>query len=88
MKEMYPRNQRSMQVSITVAVAPWARLDVSVQALGRLPVHHQTHVRLVNPHAEGGGGAHHACLVAHELLLRQPALLSRHPRVVILGLHP
>ena len=70
-----------------LAVAPGAAdlLVVGVDRVRRPGVEDEAHVRLVDPHAEGGGRDDHLDLVGHEAVLELAAVLRRQPRVVGLG---
>ena len=56
---------------------PGRLLDVVLQGAGDVQVHHQAHVLLVHPHAEGVGGADDAQLAGDEGVL--DAALLRGP---------
>ena len=51
-------------------------------------VHHQSHIRLVNPHTERHRRRHHAQLPTHESRVHALPLLLRTARVVVVGLQP
>ena len=71
-----------------VAPRPPGFLIVALDALGQIVMHHQPHIRLVDPHPESDGRRHDRRPVADEPILHPPPLRRLQPRMVRLRPQP
>ena len=67
---------------LAVAARAAGFLVVGLEVARHLVVHDEAHVGLVDAHAEGVGGDHHAAVAAHERVLAGVALQRRHAAVI------
>ena len=66
-----------------VAAGTSGFLEIGFQGIGRIEVHHQSHIGFVDAHAEGIGGHHHAGAVLLPSFLPRTLVGGGQPRVVV-----
>ena len=57
-------------------------LVIGLERGRQVGVENKAHIRLVDPHAKGNGGADDDTLLGHEQVLRLGAILRLHPSVI------
>ena len=71
-----------------VAPSPADLLIIGLDAAGQVGVEDETHVRLIDPHAEGDGGDDDHARIGHENVLVRLPFRLRHARVIGKRPHP
>ena len=75
-----PEHLRQRRIAIAARTASF--LIIGFQRFGQAGMRHEAHIRLVYPHAEGDGGAHHHVLARHEFGLRPRPFARGEPGMI------